>query len=183
MAWMHRYIQNFCRKFKKVELLKGELSAEEEAWAEQYLCRNVQMEVFADEIADIGLHGHVTLGIQWKFNTPANPSEGGAWERLVQSVKKSLNAMLREHSPRFETLQSFLIEAENMINSRPLTHLAVSPEDPDPLTPNHFLLGCANSTQTPAPFEPRLMSLRKQWRIVKNLKKLYVAPMGSRISA
>ncbi|XP_073821401.1 uncharacterized protein [Musca autumnalis] len=46
------------------------------------------------------------LGIQWKFNTPANPSEGGAWERLVQSVKKSMNAMLKEHAPRFETLQS-----------------------------------------------------------------------------
>ena len=114
--------------------------------------------------------GLSTLGIRWKFNTPANPSEGGVWERLVQSVKKAMYAILKEHAPRLETLQSVLIEVENMVNARPLTHLAVTPEDPEPLTPNHFLLGCSNSTQTPAPFEPRLMCLRKQWRVAQNLK-------------
>ena len=116
------------------------------------------------------ISGLSPLGIRWKFNTPSNPSEGGVWERLVQSVKKALYAVLREHSPRLETLHSVLIEAENMVNSRPLTHLAVTPEDPEPLTPNHFLLGCCNSTQTPAAFEPRLMCLRKQWKIAQNLK-------------
>ncbi|XP_075151868.1 uncharacterized protein LOC142225894 isoform X1 [Haematobia irritans] len=114
--------------------------------------------------------GLTALGIKWIFNTPLNPSEGGVWERLVQSVKKALYKMLKEQSPKLDTLQSFLIEAENIVNSRPLTHLPVTPEDPDPLTPNHFLLGCTNSTQTPAPYEPRLMCLRKQWRVVQNLK-------------
>ncbi|XP_059223126.1 uncharacterized protein LOC131996940 [Stomoxys calcitrans] len=114
--------------------------------------------------------GLTALGIKWIFNTPLNPSEGGVWERLVQSVKKALYIMLKEQAPKLETLQSFLIEAENIINSRPLTHLPVTPEDPEPLTPNHFLLGCTNSTQTPAPYEPRLMCLRKQWRVVQNLK-------------
>ena len=28
------------------------------------------------------------MGITWIFNTPANPTEGGAWERLVQTVKR-----------------------------------------------------------------------------------------------
>lgn len=78
--------------------------------------------------------------------------------------------MLKEQAPKVETLQAVLIEAENMINSRPLTHLPVTPDDSEPLTPNHFLLGCPNSTQTPAPYEPRLMCLRKQWRIALNLK-------------
>ncbi|XP_058979028.1 uncharacterized protein LOC131802654 isoform X1 [Musca domestica] len=114
--------------------------------------------------------GLTALGIKWVYNTPVNPSEGGVWERLVQSVKKALYIMLKEQAPKLETLQAFLIEAENMVNSRPLTHLPVTPEDPDPLTPNHFLLGCTNSTQTPAPFEPRLMCLRKQWRVTQNLK-------------
>ncbi|XP_036340511.1 uncharacterized protein LOC118749837 [Rhagoletis pomonella] len=114
--------------------------------------------------------GLTPLGIRWKFNTPANPSEGGAWERLVQSVKKALFTMLKEHSPRLETLQSLLIETGNMVNARPLTHLPVTPEEPEPLTPNHFLLGCPNSTQTPAPFDHRLLCVRKQWRVVQNLK-------------
>ncbi|XP_075151929.1 uncharacterized protein LOC142225965 isoform X6 [Haematobia irritans] len=116
------------------------------------------------------VNGVTALGIKWLFNTPSNPSEGGVWERLVQSVKKALYIMLKEQAPRLETLQAFLIEAENIVNSRPLTHLPVGPEDPEPLTPNHFLLGCTNSTQTPAPFEPRMLCLRKQWRILQTLK-------------
>lgn len=114
--------------------------------------------------------GVTALGIKWVYNTPLNPSEGGVWERLVQSVKKALYIMLKEQAPKLSTLQAFLIETENMVNSRPLTHLPVTPEDSEPLTPNHFLLGCTNSTQTPAPYEPRLMCLRKQWRVVQNLK-------------
>uniref|UniRef100_A0A1I8NSS7 Integrase catalytic domain-containing protein n=1 Tax=Stomoxys calcitrans TaxID=35570 RepID=A0A1I8NSS7_STOCA len=77
--------------------------------------------------------GLTALGIKWIFNSPLNPNEGGVWERLVQSVKKALYIMLKEQAPKLETLQSFLIEAENIINSRPLTHLPVTPEDPEPL--------------------------------------------------
>lgn len=122
---------------------------------------------FDNDSFTAGLTG---LGIKWVYNTPVNHSEGGVWERLVQSVKKAMYIMLKEQAPKLETLQAFLIETENMVKSRPLTHLPVAPEDPEPLTPNHFLLGCTNSTQTPAPYEPRLMCLRKQWRVVQNLK-------------
>lgn len=110
------------------------------------------------------------LGVKWKFNTPSDPSAGGSWERLVQSVKKALYATLREQTPRPETLYSLLVECENIVNSRPLTHLPVTPDEPEPLTPNHFLLFCSNSTQTPAPFNHKLLSMRKQWRILQNLK-------------
>ncbi|XP_037813256.1 uncharacterized protein LOC119604602 isoform X1 [Lucilia sericata] len=110
------------------------------------------------------------LGIKWKFNTPSDPSAGGCWERLVQSVKKALYATLKEQTVRPETLYSLLVECENILNSRPLTHLPVTPDEPEPLTPNHFLLGCSNSTQTPGPFNSKCCTLRKQWRILQNLK-------------
>ncbi|XP_075162850.1 uncharacterized protein LOC142235483 [Haematobia irritans] len=112
----------------------------------------------------------VPLGIKWKFNTPSNPSAGGSWERLVQSVKRSLGVVLKEHSPRIDTLYSLLVETENIINSRPLTHLPVTPDEPEPLTPNHFLLGCINSTQTPGEYDHRACSSRKQWRLLQNFK-------------
>lgn len=120
-------------------------------------------------------HNEVTkfltpLGIKWVFNTPYDPCSGGAWERLIQSIKKSLAVQIIGFTPKLETFQSFLIEAENIVNSRPLTHIPVDPNDSDPLTPNHFLLGCANSTQTPAEFSLELMNMRKQWRILQNLK-------------
>ncbi|XP_036347027.1 uncharacterized protein LOC118756368, partial [Rhagoletis pomonella] len=93
--------------------------------------------------------------IQWVFNCPANPSAGGCWERLVQCVKRLLQRVLQQEAPRLETFRSTLIEAENIINSRPLTELAISPQDDEPLTPNHFLTGCLNSTQTPSLDEER----------------------------
>ena len=112
-----------------------------------------------------------TKGIDWQFNCPHNPAEGGVWERMVQCVKRVLRSTLKESSPREHTLQSFLIEAENIVNSRPLTHLPLSHENEEPLTPNHFLLGAANTAQTPAgAITEKQTVLRKQWRISRQLR-------------
>lgn len=110
-------------------------------------------------------------GIEWSFNCPHNPAAGGAWERMVQCVKRVLRFTLKESSPREHTLHSFLIEAENVVNSRPLTHLPLSHEDEEPLTPNHFLLGAANTVQTPVgAIIDKHTVLRHQWRISRQLR-------------
>lgn len=109
-------------------------------------------------------------GIVWKFNSPGDPSAGGAWERLVQCVKRVLKPLLRDVARRTETLRSFILEAANIVNSRPLTHLPLSCDDEHPLTPNSFLLGCPNSIQTPGPTDEKLWCLKKQWRISQGLK-------------
>lgn len=109
-------------------------------------------------------------GIKWKFNNPGDPAAGGCWERLVQAIKRVLKRIMKDVSPRVETLRSFLIEAANIVNSRPLTHVPISSEEEDPLTPNSFLLGCPNSIQTPGPTDEKLWCLRKQWRILNGLK-------------
>jgi len=62
-------------------------------------------------------------GIQWKFNPPAAPHMGGAWERLVQSVKRALEVTLKEVHPREEVLQTVMAEARFTVNCRPLTHV------------------------------------------------------------
>ena len=41
----------------------------------------------------------------------------------------------------FEELSSLLAEVETTINSRPLTFVYNEPEEPQPLTPAHFLIG------------------------------------------
>lgn len=107
--------------------------------------------------------------IEWIFNCPADPSSGGCWERLIQCTKRLLHKVLKEEAPRVETLRSVLIEIENIINSRPLTDIPVTSGEEEPLTPNHFLVGCLNSTQTPHPEEEKIC-LRKQWKIAMNLK-------------
>ncbi|XP_037943341.1 uncharacterized protein LOC119676179 [Teleopsis dalmanni] len=111
-------------------------------------------------------------GVEWNFNSPANPSAGGCWERLVQCTKRILHRVLKEEAPRLDTFCSVLIEAENIINSRPLTDIPLTAESPEPITPNHFLLGCLNSTQTPCEDEKKIC-LRKQCRIAQNLKNRF----------
>lgn len=103
-------------------------------------------------------------GIEWIFNCPANPSEGGVWERLVRSVKRVLRLTMKDTCPKEHVLHSLIIEAENIINSRPLTHVPISPHEEEPLTPNHFLLGTDNIPQTPAANVPdeQIFRLKKQ---------------------
>ncbi|XP_043862786.1 uncharacterized protein LOC122756636 [Drosophila santomea] len=110
--------------------------------------------------------------IEWVFNCPANPSEGGVWERMVQCVKRVLRHTLKEVAPRDHVLESFLIEAENIVNSRPLTHLPVDADQEAPLTPNDLLKGVANLPDTPGLDAelPKEGSTRKQWRIARLLR-------------
>lgn len=105
-----------------------------------------------------------TRGIEWRMNCPGNPEAGGAWKRLVQSTKRVLAVTLKQVAPRVETLRSLVIEAVNLINSLPLTHVPVDSKDLEPLTPNHFLLGRINATTNTEEVEPRQLSSRKQWR-------------------
>ncbi|XP_036342916.1 uncharacterized protein LOC118752165, partial [Rhagoletis pomonella] len=112
-------------------------------------------------------------GVEWMFNCPNNPSEGGIWERMVRCVKRALYHMLKETAPREQTLQSAIIEAENIGNSRHLTHIAMSADQEEPLTPNHFLLGTSNTAKTPtlSEVEEKTYTLRKQWRIARHLRQ------------
>ncbi|XP_061725407.1 uncharacterized protein LOC133531291 [Cydia pomonella] len=72
--------------------------------------------------------------ITWKKIPPGNPSAGGAWERLVGSVKTALKVILKERAPHEEVLHTLLLESEHIVNSRPLT--PVNPDlDVEALTP------------------------------------------------
>lgn len=113
------------------------------------------------------------IGIDWVFNSPGHPEAGGCWERLVQSIKRVLVITLNETAPRVETLRSYLIEAANIVNSRPLTHVPVSPTDESPITPNHFLIGGPSSTTVPIALDEKVWCLRKQWRIAQHLSNCF----------
>lgn len=115
------------------------------------------------------VHETTKHNIEWVFNCPSNPSSGGCWERLIRVVKRLLTKTLKKDSPRLETFRSVLIEAENIINNRPLTEIPISSEEDEPITPNHFLLGCLNATQTPFNVDENIC-LRKQWMLAQNLE-------------
>ncbi|XP_058446352.1 uncharacterized protein LOC131427302 [Malaya genurostris] len=80
-------------------------------------------------------------GILFRFIAPRSPSLGGIWEAAVKSMKLHLcrimgNAMLTE--TEFTTA---LIQVESILNSRLITPMSEDPQDLQPLTPGHFLVG------------------------------------------
>jgi len=74
---------------------------------------------------------HDTLcqnGVQWRFYPPLSPSSGGAWEVLVKAVKKILRFLLRDRSLDEESLHTFMVEVESILNNRLLTPVSDSPD-------------------------------------------------------
>ncbi|XP_065094018.1 uncharacterized protein LOC135714560 [Ochlerotatus camptorhynchus] len=55
-----------------------------------------------------------------------------------------------------------LIEVENTVNLRPLTHVPIEDSAPA-LTPNHFLLGSSNGTKPFTNFDDTVVTLRQNW--------------------
>lgn len=95
-----------------------------------------------DKLDVVEISKHFTSStLKWKFNPPAAPNMGGAWERLVRSMKNALYASLPTRNPTDEVLRSALMEAEGILNARPLTYLPLDSPESDALTPNHFLRG------------------------------------------
>ncbi|XP_055614827.1 uncharacterized protein LOC129761145 [Toxorhynchites rutilus septentrionalis] len=80
-----------------------------------------------------------TSNTKWLFIPPASPHMGGAWERMERSVKVAFYAI-----PTEETFGTVLVEAESIVNSRPLTLVPSNEENQEALTPNHFLLMNSN---------------------------------------
>ncbi|XP_055537951.1 uncharacterized protein LOC129725781 [Wyeomyia smithii] len=86
---------------------------------------------------------------KWTFIPPAAPHMGGAWERLVRSVKTAMEEAYSDGNLNDEGLQTLVVEAESLVNSRPLTYLPLDSEESEALTPNHFLLGCSGGVKQP----------------------------------
>ena len=112
-------------------------------------------------------------GIKWVFNPPAAPHMGGSWERLVRSVKAALQVLLKERAPKEEVLHTLLLEAEAIVNSRPLTYVSSDVDDLPSLTPFSLLIGTTSAAHSPGAFTDDDLRLRKQWRAAQRLADLF----------
>ncbi|XP_023953383.2 uncharacterized protein LOC112057126 [Bicyclus anynana] len=108
-------------------------------------------------------------GIKWKFIPPGAPHMGGAWERLVRSVKTALITTLNTRRPQEDILHTLLLEAEHLINSRPITEISLDPDDQESLTPNHFLIGRSSGTYRMGDFTDHELIGPATWKTVQRL--------------
>ena len=102
--------------------------------------------------------------IVWKFNPPGAPHFGGVLERLVQSCKKVMIAILDKRSLTDKVLSTTMCLVEQTLNARPLTAVSDDPEDLTALSPNHFLLGRENASAPFMPSSERYHDLRKSFK-------------------
>ncbi|XP_072948442.1 uncharacterized protein [Epargyreus clarus] len=107
------------------------------------------------------------MSIRWKFIPPGAPNMGGAWERLVRSIKTALAVTLKERHPKEEVLHTLLLEAEHLVNSRPLIEADEDNEE-GALTPNHFLIGRSCGTRL-GTFTDEDLTGRRTWRTAQRL--------------
>ena len=61
-------------------------------------------------------------GISWHFNPPSAPHFGGFHETMIKAAKRAMHAILRNADVTDEELMRAMIDAEGLINSRPLTY-------------------------------------------------------------
>ena len=127
--------------------------------------------------------------VQWILNPPNASHFGGAWERMIRSVRTILDFLLHLQKLTDETLQTFLCEVEYILNSRPLTPVSTDPRDLNPITPNDILLS-RNSSIPAGLFQKDDLHSKKLWRQAQYLteqfwirwRKQYAPLLQERIS-
>ncbi|XP_058816181.1 uncharacterized protein LOC131679468 [Topomyia yanbarensis] len=107
----------------------------------------------------------------WHFNPPSAPHMGGSWERMVRSVKAAMETIAEyPRHPSDEVLETVLLEAEAIVNSRPLTYVPLDDADQEALTPNHFLLyGSRGVVQPTTQMMNEGATLRDSWKLAQYL--------------
>ncbi|XP_055585356.1 uncharacterized protein LOC129738191 [Uranotaenia lowii] len=107
---------------------------------------------------------------KWVFIPPGTPHMGGAWERMVRSVKKAMETSLSScRKLNDEGLRTLAIEAEGIVNSRPLTYLPIEAAEQEALTPNHLLIGSSNGVKQPTVEQvDEVLMLKNTWNQIQH---------------
>ena len=111
--------------------------------------------------------------VDFKTNVPEASHMGGVWERQIRTVRNVLASLLTQHATQLddETLRTFMVEAENIVNCRPLTVDTINCSQlPEPLTPNHLLtMKSKVLLSPPGEFQRADLYSKKRWRRVQYL--------------
>jgi len=79
--------------------------------------------------------------IEWRFICERAPWWRGFYESLVKSVKNPLKKIIGKALLNYVEMETTLKEIEAAINSRPLSYEYNGVDEPEPITPFHFIMG------------------------------------------
>lgn len=128
--------------------------------------KELKAEIAVGDIAETFTNNNT----KWIFNPPSAPHMGGAWERLVRSVKIAFVSMQTARVPNEETFSTILAEAESVVNSRPLTFVPLEYDTQEALTPNHFMLMSSSGViQPPKSLADPNELKRSHWNLAREL--------------
>jgi len=111
--------------------------------------------------------------INWHFNPPSTPHFGGIWESCVKSAKHHLSRIVKDAHLTLSELQTLLCQIEACLNSRPLSPLSSSPDDLEPLTPAHFLIGGPITLPPEPDLTSQQLSGLRRWKLVQALMQSF----------
>jgi len=110
-------------------------------------------------------------GISWHHITPRAPHFGGLWEAAVKAMKTALKKNLQPHALRLDELYPILVDAEAMLNSRPIAPIHTQEaQEGGYLTAGHFLIGSPlRAPPTAQPPAGKMSNLRR-WNLVSRVR-------------
>ncbi len=113
----------------------------------------------------------VNKNIDWRFNVPGEPHQGGVFESMVKSSKRALKATLKNERLTIWEFQHALISAEGLVNSRPLTYQSNAPDDFRVITPNSLMMGKTCGQLAPTSMETEPYHPRQRYRHLLHLNR------------
>ena len=116
------------------------------------------------------IHSHCSQqSIKWNFNPPTASHFGGAWERIIRSIRRILGGLLGNQTLNDENCLTLMAEVESILNSRPLVPISFTDSEQEPLTPNHLLLLHESPNLPPGIFSQDSFYSRRRWAQVQYL--------------
>ena len=94
---------------------------------------------------------------------------GGAWERMIRSIRKILRNLLATQTLNDEGFLTLMAEVEAIINFRPLVSVSFTDTSLEPLAPNHLLLLQGNPNLPPSLFFSEDCYSRRRWAQIQFL--------------
>ncbi|XP_076383571.1 uncharacterized protein LOC143260874 [Megalopta genalis] len=111
------------------------------------------------------------VGIVWHCSPPRSPHFGGLWEAAVKSFKHHLIRTVGDTLLTYEQLNTYVVQIEAILNSRPLTPLSSDPNDLQSLTPAHFLIGESLTSLPEHDFTTIATNRLSLWQHIQRIKQ------------